>query len=501
MTAVKAPTLYVTKAVADGVRFTIENQKDYPAGSKQKITFKFTAATTPIRDGHVRIRLPNGWTLPPALKEAKANTTLEGAGKVVVTSKGTLDEDNPLRVGGQFITVNIDTLTQGQAVTVTYGVGKATDIAVVQSNAQDEVPIYGYFKASANALEKSQKIDVKVTNAADGSGTATISASPGDDSAIQAGSSRSVISVTFTAAGTMTGNVALEIPPGWGALQRDPVKPNYIEVMGSGVSLTEPAIGSSSNRAVANITNKLEKGNFFIFRYGGGTGGDKNGVDAQNHLGPATFTIKSDGNDDEVYAKVDSDAAYDKTAEAINPQRLRSLYKTFAGELRIDVVGAAGGTGSATVAPIAVRAAEPVTLTFVYKATQTITDGQLKFTTPGGWSFPQTEEPADAGYTEVTGSGLGTATDDNAQTVTVPITFINKGDDITITYGSGSGQAIATAVGERTFTIKVRGTSEGEPQPIGRSPVVTVGAQASGKGDGYCFGDGRRGWQDEPVCR
>ena len=58
--------------------------------------------------------------------------------------------------------------------------------------------------------------------------------------------------------------------------------------------------------------------------------------------------------------------------------------------------------------------------------------GMLKFTVPGGWSHPQTDDPAGAGYTEFTGSGLGTATDDDASSVSVPIDFINKGDEITI---------------------------------------------------------------------
>ena len=77
-----------------------------------------------------------------------------------------------------------------------------------------------------------------------------------------------------------------------------------------------------------------------------------------------------------------------------------------------------------------VNAADPVTLKFTYKATQTIQEGNLKFTVPSGWSPPQTDDPSQPGYTEATGSGIGTAADDNAQSVTVPITFINSGDTI-----------------------------------------------------------------------
>ena len=117
-------------------------------------------------------------------------------------------------------------------------------------------------------------------------------------------------------------------------------------------------------------------------------------MDAQNHLGPATFIIKSDGDGDQVYAKVKSDTEYDDTAKVTNPRRLSQIYQGSEGELRLDVVGAAGGTGDAVVDTEDVRAAEPVTLTFTYTATQTITNGLLKFTVPGGWSHPQTDDPA-----------------------------------------------------------------------------------------------------------
>ena len=72
-------------------------------------------------------------------------------------------------------------------------------------------------------------------------------ASPGDNT-VQAGSSRSNINVIFTATGTITGHVALELPSGWGAFQRDPIEPNYIEVLGANVTWLEPAVGSSSTQ-------------------------------------------------------------------------------------------------------------------------------------------------------------------------------------------------------------------------------------------------------------
>ena len=125
-------------------------------------------------------------------------------------------------------------------------------------------------------------------------------ASPGTNT-VQAGSSDSQVHVTFTAAGTMKdGQVILELPPGWGAFQRDPVEPNYIAISGSGASLTEPAIGSSSTRAIAKINEPTWPDWIIHVCLWWWNRCDQNGVDAQDHLGPAEFIIKSDGNGDSV---------------------------------------------------------------------------------------------------------------------------------------------------------------------------------------------------------
>ena len=286
---------YSTQATGAGVAFAIQNPMDYPAGSKQIITFQFTANATPIRDGYVRVQLPSGWTAPnPALKgtavaDTKLTTDVSGKASVSVAASGVL-EDRALTISGNTITAHIDSLEQAGTVTITYGKAEADNKvteAVIQSVAQSDVKIYGYSKASPDTGEIRQEISVNVVNAADGSGSATIIASPGGDT-VQAGSSNSQVHVTFTAAGTMKdGHVILELPPGWGAFQRDPVEPNYISISGAGASLIEPAIGSTSTRAVAKINDRLGPTGSFTFVYGGGTGGDQNGVDAQDHLGPA----------------------------------------------------------------------------------------------------------------------------------------------------------------------------------------------------------------------
>ena len=484
---------YATQATDTGIAFAIKNPMDYPAGSKQTIDFEFTANATPIRGGYVRVQLPALWTRPnPTLKEAKAAVTSDAAAKVSVSGDGTLDATTPLSISGNTITVNVDVLDQADTITITYGVGTDKDDkvdntlkAVIQSTAEAGVKIYGFSKASSDTGEIRKEVSVNVINAADGSGSATITADPGSSRTVQAGSSSSKIHVTFTAAGEMTdGHVILERPAGWGDFQRDTALANYIEIVGSGATLIEPAIGATSNRAIAKVNARLGSTGSFTFVYGGGNGGDQNGVDAQDHLGPATFIIKSDGNDDMVFASLTSETKWDDQAQVMeeNPDRVGQLFMNYPGQLRISVGGAAGGSGTATVDTIAVNAADPVTLKFTYTATQTITNGNLKLTVPSGWSLPQTDDPSQPGYTEATGSGIGSAADDNAMSVIVPVTFINNGDPIVITYGLGNN-AVATTVGKNlTFTIQIEGTKGGGFQPIGRSPAVTVNPQAAGKG-------------------
>ena len=497
---------YATEATGTGVAFAIADPMDYPAGSKQTIEFQFTANATPIRDGYVRVQLPSGWTRPnptkagdTVAKRKAAKVTTDAAAKVSISGdtleSGSATTPAPLTISGNTITAHVDSLIQGGTITITYGVGTDKDgkadsklQAMIQNTKQDAVKIYGYAKASPDTSEVRQEISVKVTNAADGSGSATIVVHPGGDT-IRAGSSDSEVHVKFTAAGTMAGgHVLLQLPAGWGNFQRDDVEPNYIEILGSGATLIEPKIGQTSNRAVAEINDRLGATGSFTFVYGGGNGGEQNGVDAQNHLGPATFTIKSDGGGDMVYADITSETKYDGTAAAQvllqeeNPHRTGQLFMNYAGQLRVLVGGAVGGSGTAVVDKAAVNAADPVTLKFTYTATQTIQNGNLKFTVPSGWSMPQTDDPSMAGYTEATGSGIGAAADDDAMSVVVPITFISSGDTIVITYGLGDNAAATTVGKNQTFTIQIEGTAGSGYEPIGRSPAVTVNPQAAGKG-------------------
>ena len=153
--------------------------------------------------------------------------------------------------------------------------------------------------------------------------------------------------------------------------------------------------------------------------------------------------------------------------------------------MQLKVMSALGGTGTATVDKMSVRAAEAdVQLVFTYTPSQTIQDGELKFIVPSSWSQPQVEDPGTPGYTEVDGVALGTTTDDNKFSVTIPVFSLDKSNSIKIIYGAAdTGRAMAsTAVGEAAFKIEMKGDANGHFVPIKNQPTVTVQRQASGKG-------------------
>ena len=88
------------------------------------------------------------------------------------------------------------------------------------------------------------------------------------------------------------------------------------------------------------------------------------------------------------------------------------------------------------------------------------------------------------GYTEVDGPGIGTATADDRLSITVPIFFLDKTQNLRITYGAtDEGRAVAaTTTGTDTFKIEVKGHEGGLFKAIRSQPTVRVTGQGSGRG-------------------
>ncbi len=473
------PVLSVVSTSGNPVLFEIDGDTSFHAASQGTIIFKFTTESTPIRNGRVSLTIPSDLGSAPTTAEGRpgrVTATIERSGEPVEAKQPT--------VSGRTVNVAVKQLAIGGIVKVKYG-DTTTDDGTTDDRqkaefhhvANDAVRVTGTFRVSSSASTRSvgRRPMVTLKNVADGTGSATLS-----PTAVEAGSDNRTIEIVFTAAGTMDGGkINLEIPSGWGSMQEDPTLRNYVTTRGSAVSSLQ--VGSTTATATVR---KLGRGGSIRFIYGGGTSSTKNGVEVQPDTGIASFMVKSDGDGDDVFKRVKSDVKHEGREQIRNPKKLGRIYADAPGVLQIQVGGAVDGTGTATVEPREVRAAEAVRLVFTYNPGQTIEDGALRFTVPTGWSKPEVDDAGSPGYTEFEGLGLGTATDNGRSSVTVPIYTLDRSNTITITYGAtDTGRAIASAAtGTDTFRIEVKGHEGGSLKAIRRQPTVTVRGQASGEG-------------------
>ena len=492
----KSPILSVVKTADNPVRFQVEGDTTFPAGSEQTIKFRFIADATPIRDGKVTMTIPG--TLGSAPKPQKSKQV----GQIKVTGPGVAAAD--VSVSGPTITIIVDMLPLGKDITVEYGTTSDSGKKAVLGYMSDDYNVTGTFRAAEGVSTRSlTPIKITLGNIEDGLARTSATQSPvtlstsEPDATVKAGSRiGNTIEVTFTAAGTMDGgHVSLELPTSgeWGLMQTDPQQPNYVTTnpVPGGDLIESLSVEASGRRAVAKI-KKLARDQSFKFVYGGGTVPDNNGVTVQNSTGIASFMVKSDGDGDEVFAKVKSKFVQSSRDKFLRPDKQGKIHKDDDGVLRIKVTSAQDGTGDVAFtdsdgepkAPDVRAADDSVQLIFTYTPTQTIENGELKFTAPGNWSPPQVEDIGVKGYTEVTGPGLGSASA-AGQSVTVPIFLLDKEDTIMITYGASSDAAgkvmAATATGSAAFKFAVKGAEEGQLKAI-RPATLTVGPQRSGKG-------------------
>ena len=419
------------------------------------------------------------------------------------------------------------------SVSVTYG-GKPKKARVSDTAATQTIE--GMFQAYLGARSRGAgTVEVTITNAQDGSGTATID--PGAGESVRAGSLENLIVATFEAAGTMDGgSVSFEPATDWGDLQQDPTKLNYIDVQVSGRGAELGVVDYGSRIVVANLMT-LPPGGEVEFTYGGGTVDDSNGAQAQSDIGIADFIIKSAGSANGQLKELSGEELTDDDKET-NEKALGRVYDSALGVLKVAVAGASDGTGYGDVTvvksaqspdgkaikyvdyadmdedgdeaeevdDIRIHAADDNTyLKFVYTPTQTIEDGELKFIVDidAEWSSPQGTSTGIAGYTRVDKTGadtdLGLATfDTTAGFVTVPIDHIDTAGTIEIHYGAyttaadGGGASVPKVATLRSpFTIEVKGGDSDDNalgairgNADGERLAVRIWSQASGGGSG-----------------
>ena len=496
-------------ADATGVIGVTQDHVTYPAASTQTIRFRFRAVNTSIKGGTVSFRMPSaaGWTIP-----AKPNADADNPGRLTATqyaNDASFTESTPAIApvdlkdkitAGRTVSIAVDGLPKGGFIDIVYTAG------VVQYTA-DTVDIIGEFRTRSGASpRRAGRVEVEVTNVADGSGTATISPS-GANATARAGSTDNTITIVYMAAGTMNGGqVAFEIPTGWGDMQDDNAQANnHVSIRAGGggtLDATNPAY-VGRRIAVANLED-FEKGDTVTFSY--------TKAEAPGDIGIWPFLVSSAGASP-IDAGRDLMALAGETAIPANStdeDLLGALYKDDGGKLRVKVISAADGTGEATVeirnssSPMGkydgsdvdtqeVHAGDTsVYLLFTYTPHETITDGELEFTVPtGGWTTPQEDDQGEAGYTyfeEVRNADIGSAViSGTSRTISVEIIHMTKDDAVQIHYGwhgvrAGGAEAPSDADTD-TFGFRIKGSTDGNLANMRTAhPTVKVREAASGSG-------------------
>ena len=503
------PPMVVVGTTEDDVVFEIIEDGSavfdpfYPAASEQdSILFRFTTENTTIQEGgELRFRLPSGWTRPGLVGDEStteatvAIITQDKDGKdipatqVPPTGEDNAGEEMTLIVQRRDVIIQIgeegELDADSDPIIIQYGT-KEHPVTIsaraegTDGKDDDGLAIRGHFKVSDDFNRRDAgTIFVDVTNVEDGSGDAMFDPTP---RTIRAGSDGNLITVVFTAVGTMDGGaVRFTIADDWGEMQdEDPLELNYIEVdvSGTGAALDgDPEIINDGRSVDANLET-FGEGDKVTFTYGGGSapGSDSNGAMAAADIGNATFMVESyggDSGDNSGFVDI-REVGDDDEADTEDP-------------LVITVKGAASGSGdgafvieSTSAGPglydgvtdmdeemLQVHAGDDSTyIVFTYTATQTIAEGKLRFTVPPGWSEPQDESTGKAGYTYLDEIGSTTSIS-NEDYDLVPNSVqadiaLNLGDSIEIHYGAENGGAEAPDAvppgGYSQFAISIQGT-------------------------------------------
>ena len=265
---------------------------EYPAASKQDITFRFVAGNTAIKGGTLSFRIPNGWTTPIPV-DADATVIKEGETGATIDADGTAGEGAAVPIvtekisTGRTVTITVDALPQGGIIDVLYS------NAIVQDSA-DTVDIIGEFKTTSSARSRrAGRVEVEVTNVADGSGSATMSTGSSPAYTARAGSTENSVTIVYKAVGTMSGGqVAFEIPDGWGDMQDDDADDlNHVAIRaGSGGTLDASTPSYVGRDVVVANLEDFEGGDTVTFTY--------TNAEAPGDLGIGAFVVSSAGSAD-----------------------------------------------------------------------------------------------------------------------------------------------------------------------------------------------------------
>ena len=475
------------------------------AGAKEILTFTFTADGD-MNGGAFSVTLDNSWPSFPT------------SGNTNVASTGSTDA--PIFRQREII-VPIVFLSATQTIIVEYGgLEKVsapeipeTSVFTFKSKSTPSGTFVAITDPSDSDADIIRDFEVKVTQAADGSGKVTL---PEAQRKVTAGSAGNTFNITYKAVGQMDGGkIQLSVPAGsgvteeaWTALQE-----NLTVQASSGTSLTDRTF--DDDRTVTYTITTLRKDGTVTFNYTGvqvqskiaPRDGINNNPDAKDADGFPTVGSGQTDEDDEsgpvpLVVRVTGSKDGDIAAEGA------VVGDT---EAKVTIDNAADGSGTATIEfedldgsreitvddkNEDVPANHKVDITIEYGAAGDMSSANnaytpnadlvgVELTIPAGFPVPQTDEPDGVGFISVEGFGFPTL-DLFGRVVKIKNVLLERGTGLRISF---KNVTTPYARGTHTFTIRSQGrVATGDPPDrglkdlIAGSPRVTIGSVISGSG-------------------
>ena len=407
LTAIGASPSVTVNNAADGSGTNTVTPLTTLANTATTETFTYTVATGGMTNGAVTIDVPAGWTAPQT-----------GAGAGQVTSSA-----GAVSVAGQTATVSGLSLNGGATVTITYAGGiAATTTGVANWTTKQKST------AGGTLTNVASQPSVTVNNAADGSGTNTVTPL----TTLAGTATTETFTYTVPTGGMTAGAVTIDVPAGWTAPQL---------AAGAGQVSSSAGTVSVAGQTITVSALSLNAGATVTITYAGGT--------ATTTTGAANWTSKQ-------------------------KSTAGGLLSNLGAQPSVTVNNAVDGSGTNTVTPLTTLAGTATTETFTYTApTGGMTNGAVTIDVPAGWTAPQLA----AGAGQVT-SNVGTVSV-AGQTITVDTLSRNAGQTVTITYAAGIA---TTTTGAANWTSKQKATAGGTLTNIASQPSVTVNNAADGSG-------------------
>ena len=230
-----SPSVTVNNA-ADGSGTNTVTPLTTLANTATTETFTYTAPAGGMTSGAVTIDVPAGWTAPQ---------TGAGAGQVTSTA-GTVG------VAGQTVTVSGLSLNAGQTVTITYsaGIAPTTTGAANWTTKQKS-------NAGGTLINLGVQPSVTVNNAADGSGTNTVTPL----TTLAGTATTETFTYTVPTGGMTAGAITVDVPAGWTAPQL---------AVGAGQATSTAGTVAVAGQTITVSALSLNAGQTFTVTYAGG---------------------------------------------------------------------------------------------------------------------------------------------------------------------------------------------------------------------------------------